>query len=371
MSGDGSAGWSDGRRSSGSAGSSGGRRSSGSAGSSGERRSSGSAGFAGAVGAALARVLLLLYPPSVRRDIGAAIERDIRLQNDDLARSRGAWAAWRRLPFIAASLVANGAGAWREAMRRERSRAGISLLDFKLGLRMMARHPGLTLIGILGMTVAITIGVVFASAVGVVYATLPFEEGERLVAIENWDLAIRNQDYRNLHDYLIWRDELETVEDLGAFTTVRRNLIDDEGHTHELIRPSIIPYTAQPWDDMEGVEIPALAMIVVLLLVVIAANVGTLVYARTATRRSELLVRTALGASRSNLVGQLFVEALVISGTAAALGAAIAVLPTKLGIARPAFPAQEYVAGFLFLDPGADGGVEELVRQGALGAPGE
>jgi ABC-type lipoprotein release transport system permease subunit len=426
-----------------------------------------------AVAAGIARALLLLYPRSFRRDVGAAVVRDIRRQTRTLVRTNGLRAACRRLPPIAASLVANGAGEWREwwaSKRRNRRRVSggtrlrISPLDFKLGLRMMARHPGLTLIGVLGMTVAIAIGVVFAAAVDIVYATLPFEDGERLVAIENWDLAINNQDYRNLHDYLIWRDELETVEDLGAYSTVRRNLFDREGHaqavivaeitaagfrlpgvppllgrslveddmrpdaprvlvighdvwrnrfaadpdvvgrevrlgaasytvvgvmpdgfafplahglwtplrvdsiphgrrqgpsirvfgrlaanatlasaqaeldaigerlsagfpdTHELIRPSIIPYTAQPWDDMEGVEIPAVAVVIVLLLVVIAANVGTLVYARTATRRSELLVRTALGASRSDLIGQLFVEALVIAVSAAALGVAVAAI---------------------------------------------
>jgi predicted permease len=612
------------------------------------------AGGAVAVAAALTRAILLLYPRSFWGDVGDAMVRDVCLQFDGLHRSRGAWAAWRRVPAIAASLVGNGFGEWRERLRRDPSRLDghrdsmprgasrrggfhrqassrgdrhdrgrrspggraapggspfrprVSLLDFKLGLRMMARHPGLTLIGILGMTVAIAIGVVFASAVGIVYAPLPFEDGERLVAIENWDLEIRNQDYRNLHDYFIWREQLETVEDLGAYATVRRNLIDDEGYTqtvtaaeittagfrlpgvppllgrtlveedmrpgaprvlvigydiwrnrfaadpdvvgqevrlgaasytivgvmpegfafplahglwapfrveptaygrregpnirvfgrlapgatletaraeltaigqrlstefpdtHELIRPSIIPYTAQPWDDMEGIEIPALAIIVVLLLVVIAANVGTLVYARTATRRSELLVRTALGASRSNLIGQLFVEALVIAASAAVLGIAIAgvvldrlnvfieslttgggawfwmrftlspativwalalavlgavvagllpalgstgravhaglqgfaggsqggmgrtwtalivaqvafavaVLPTtvfmawemtKYGIARPGFPAEEYVAGHLYLDPGAYGGVENLARQRSAG----
>jgi predicted lysophospholipase L1 biosynthesis ABC-type transport system permease subunit len=61
-----------------------------------------------------------------------------------------------------------------------------------------------------------------------------------------------------------------------------------------------------------------------LLLVVIAANVAALVYARTAARTSEIAVRTALGASRARVITQLFVEALVLSATAAAVGLSLA-----------------------------------------------
>ena len=46
----------------------------------------------------------------------------------------------------------------------------------------------------------------------------------------------------------------------------------------------------------------------------------TLIYARTATREGEVAVRSALRASRARIVGQLFVEALVLSSVAAAVG---------------------------------------------------
>ena len=61
-----------------------------------------------------------------------------------------------------------------------------------------------------------------------------------------------------------------------------------------------------------------------MLLVLICSNVALLLFARAATRESELTVRTALGASRSRIVAQMFAEALVLGGVAAVIGLAAA-----------------------------------------------
>jgi predicted permease len=55
-----------------------------------------------------------------------------------------------------------------------------------------------------------------------------------------------------------------------------------------------------------------------IILLVVAVNVGTLVYARNASRVGEVAVRSALGASRRRIVLQMFAEAVVL-GTLAAL----------------------------------------------------
>ena len=52
-----------------------------------------------------------------------------------------------------------------------------------------------------------------------------------------------------------------------------------------------------------------------LVLILACMTVGTLVYARTATREGEIAVRSALGASRARIIGQLFVEALVLASS--------------------------------------------------------
>jgi putative ABC transport system permease protein len=69
-------------------------------------------------------------------------------------------------------------------------------------------------------------------------------------------------------------------------------------------------------------ETPLVAMVVAvgLVLLVACANIASLLLARALTRREELSVRLALGASRGRLARLLFVESLLVAMTGAALG---------------------------------------------------
>jgi len=59
-----------------------------------------------------------------------------------------------------------------------------SFLDFKLGARMLAKYPGLALVGGFGMAVATAIGVgTFAFVNTYPYPDIPLHEEERIVAI--------------------------------------------------------------------------------------------------------------------------------------------------------------------------------------------
>jgi putative ABC transport system permease protein len=344
-------------------------------------------------------------------------------------------------------------------------RTGISWLDVKLGARMLIKHPGLTLVGGLGMAVAIAIGAgAFAFFYSFLYPRLSLDEGDRIVAVENWDVRRNNESRRSLHDFAVWREELRTVRDVSAFRNVWRNVVapdgtvepvrlaeltassfrvarvaprlgrplveDDEqpgappvvviGHdvwrtrfgadsgaigqplrlgnvvhtvvgvmpegfafpvnhsywlplrltpadfprgegpelyvfgrlapgvtwqeaqaeldalgrraaaafpaTNADLRPQVLNYT-YPMSDIQDVslwEVTLMQLTVSLLLVVVAVNVAILVYARTASRRGEIAVRTALGASRRRIVAQLFAEALMLAGVSAVAGLALA-----------------------------------------------
>ena len=78
----------------------------------------------------------------------------------------------------------------RETLREGRGLAwlgGLSL-DVKLALRMLVKHPGLTIVAVLGMSVAVAIGAVSFSAIyTIIDGELPLSEGDRVVGIQNID----------------------------------------------------------------------------------------------------------------------------------------------------------------------------------------
>jgi putative ABC transport system permease protein len=341
-------------------------------------------------------------------------------------------------------------------------RAPVTWLDVKLGLRMLRRYPGMSLAGMFAISVVIVCGAGVAVFDAIVNGTLPFEEGERVVVLENWDTAANEALPSGLHDLDDWRRSLATVDDIGAYRLVTRNVAGDdspgepvtiaeisaaafrvarvpplfgrylvdgdetpgapavvvigydewqqrfagdpnvvgrlltvgdtvttvvgvmpdgfgfpvlEGHwlplrfdvadyargsgpeltvvgrlangadleaaqaelavagaraaadspsTHARLVPRVLPYTEWFFQDMRNGETRIFQLIVLFLFAIIGANVAALVYARTAARHAEIAVRAALGASRWRIVTQLFVEGLVLSAAAAALGMLIA-----------------------------------------------
>jgi predicted permease len=84
---------------------------------------------------------------------------------------------------------------------------------------------------------------------------------------------------------------------------------------------------------------------VVLLLIIGCANCSILLLARGRTRRQELAIRSAIGASRWRIVRQLLVEAIVISCTGALLGVAASYWLAKLPmvLAPDSFPAESFI----------------------------
>jgi putative ABC transport system permease protein len=343
----------------------------------------------------------------------------------------------------------------------------ISRLDVKLGLRMLTKYPGLSLVSVIGMTVAVAVAAgAFAAVEAMVSSSLPLEDGDRIVAVQNVSIEDGGTaSPQSVHDFVQWRRDLTSLQDLTAFSDETRNLVMAEGvtdvinvarmtasgfrvarvapllgrpllddddrigaqpvivigydewqrrfkgdgniigrqlrlgtelhtvvgvmpegfrfpvnhqfwtplqleparhergqgpaftmfgrlapgtsmeeaqselttigrqasaawpETHAHLRPQVLPYTYQ-YSGLSNpaslMRLQAIKLAIGLLLVVVAVNVSVLVYARTATRTGEIAIRTALGASRRRVVTQLFVEAVVLSGTAAALGLGIA-----------------------------------------------
>ena len=176
---------------------------------------------------ALTRLLLLLYPPSFRREMGDALTDGVRSRAADIA--RGDHAALRAIVWfvrLTGSLAINAVAAWAE-----RAVALLSWVDLKLALRLLVKYPGLTLAGGLGIAVAVAIGVgFFALSHTRFYPDVPLPEGDRLVALENWDRRTHQEERRALVDFAVWRDAMTTVEDVTAFRDLTRNISGgDEG----------------------------------------------------------------------------------------------------------------------------------------------
>lgn len=409
------------------------------------------------------RLLSFFRPGAAEAELSREIHSHLQLLEDEFV-AKG-------MPRDEARLAARRAfGGVEQAKEHQRDARGFRWLegariDFKLGARMLVKHPGLSLIGGAGLAVGVAIGAAFfAMTYAFYYATLPGEGGDRIVALENWDIEANNEMLRSMHDLGVWQREMKTVEEIGAFRTIGRTLtvpggsvegvqvaqitavgfnitrvapligrpivpgdenrdaqpvvvigadvwrsrfggdssvlgrelrlgnvvhtivgVMPDGYgfpvnhsywipfsidvsafglregpeivifgrlrdgvsmeqaqaelsaigaqaasayplTHARLQPRVFPYAHSILDiqDVTAAEFAAMQSLMSLLAVIIAINVGVLVYARTATRQQEIAVRTAIGASRGRIVGQLFIEALVLTGAASIAGVALA-----------------------------------------------
>src|SRR5687768_7106648 len=103
---------------------------------------------------------------------------------------------------------------------------GWSMLDLKLGGRMLLKYPGLTLAGGLALAIAIGVGAGYYDLIGKVMSpTIPLPEGDRLVVIETQNTLTSEPEPRVARDFLDWRRELRAIEDLGAHRADARHLV--------------------------------------------------------------------------------------------------------------------------------------------------
>ena len=108
----------------------------------------------------------------------------------------------------------------------------------------------------------------------------------------------------------------------AELAAVGRRTAEARPASHAHLRPQVLPY-ARSFLDMSGAEsagVMAMNLFLVLLLALVCGNVALLMFARAVSREGELVVRTALGASRGRIVAQLFAESLVLAAVAAVVG---------------------------------------------------
>lgn len=138
-------------------------------------------------------------------------------------------------PADAARLARAAAGGRVQTLEVLREQRGLpwlasSWLDIKLGLRLLVRNWGLTLAGGLATALAITLAtIVFAAFDLLLWSRLPLDEGDRVVAIQVWDREAGRRRDTTWDDVERWRASLQSVNDVGAFQAVRRNVIAPDG----------------------------------------------------------------------------------------------------------------------------------------------
>ena len=161
-------------------------------------------------------------------DLQRELAGHLALAEDDLRRKGHA-------PGDAARLARAAAGGRIQALEVLREQRGLpwlasSWLDLRLGLRLLVRNWGLTLVGGMATTLAIAIAaVVFAAFDTILWSPLPLDEGERVVAIQVWDREAGRRRDTTWQDLERWRASLQSIGDVGAFQAARRNIITPDG----------------------------------------------------------------------------------------------------------------------------------------------
>ena len=100
---------------------------------------------------------------------------------------------------------------------------------------------------------------------------------------------------------------------------IRRNLADRYPDTDKAFGISVIPYLNSVMNDYAA-TLWILEAAVVFLLLITCANVANLLLARAQERRSELNIRSALGASRLRLIAQVLIETSLLAAAGGIVG---------------------------------------------------
>ena len=176
----------------------------------------------------LARVASLFRSSRAEADLAREMDAHLHLLEDQF-RARGMSAQEAR---YAARRAFGGVEQAKEHQRDARTFRWLAgwPMDLKLGVRMLAKSPGLTIVGVFALAVAIGGGAAYMEFLNdMVHPTLPLPQGDRIVSILNWDAAKGDPEPRSLYEFSIWREDVRSIEDLGAFIALERNLITDTG----------------------------------------------------------------------------------------------------------------------------------------------
>ena len=177
----------------------------------------------------LARIRDFLRPAASDADFDQELELHLAMAEEDKVR-RGMTPEQARRE---ARVELGGLAQLREAARAARGLPWLDTfwLDTKLGLRMLRRSWGLTVVGGLAMAVTIGLGASLFTIWDTFATTrLPLDEGDRVVAIQRFDKAAQRVHRATPPaDLRRWRETLRSVEHVSAMRTMNPAVIMRDG----------------------------------------------------------------------------------------------------------------------------------------------
>jgi predicted permease len=202
----------------------------------------------------------------------------------------------------------------------------VVVLGYDVWQRQFRQDPG-----IIGRVV--DVGRTARTVVGVMPPRFGFPRNQQLwVPLPVQDAAPREgpavQVFGRLADGASWHDAAAELDVVSA------RLVADQSATHAQLRTRVRAFAGRTPGDPLRLEDLAVHAIVLLLLGAISANVATLIFARTAMREPEIVVRHALGASRARVIAQIVTEGLVLTLAAAVLALIVAQATVRYAWAR-------------------------------------
>lgn len=124
---------------------------------------------------------------------------------------------------------------------RERARASrglhlfdqvrFSWTDVKLSLRLLVKHPLLTIAAVLALAVGIPVGLAPAHLARAVEGPLPGDDDHRIRAIRYWNPLTTSLSSTGYEDFRFWSERLESFSALAAFRAAPYNVALDDGST--------------------------------------------------------------------------------------------------------------------------------------------